>query len=135
MAKKDVPDMVFEDDDGFGDDDEDGKVYNKLDYNKVLIRQIDRVNQSLTLGKEHFVNSIECLEAIVFPMRDELYVTAMSKSELRIKEAMELFSRRSKTNSEISPFVFNFALFKYKQIMELLQRKGFFPPIQRTISM
>lgn len=101
----------------------------KIGFKTIVFKQIERVNEAISMGKDEFANAVSCLESLVFPKADIMFKRRMTQINAMYKKTVEdppgsFYNNGIISNYMIAQFTLDIMHMKYKEIMNLLERKG-----------
>ncbi len=109
----------------------DAPVAAKMNFEFLLFRQIERINFSVSTAPEVFGQNVDVLEALMTPMIDEEYRDKNAKLMNWLKklyhQAEMATSNNASKSVDLSEYEYSAAMRKYKLILNLVQRRGFYP--------
>jgi len=110
-----------------GIDTDHGKIFDQLDFTELLFLQINRVNESMSKGKEEFANALQCLLAMVNPYEDTQFKNNVRKLMVKVNNNIRNESIKKGYISLMTKMTYTMLMSHelYAEIMKLLDRRGF----------
>ena len=104
------------------------KIDSEIDFNQLVLNQMNRCNESLTEGKQQFINAVMGLSCILahLKQRDKIYPEEMKYINAQETERLSKI-RRDNYNKMFSDVRFNTSIKEYEILVRLCARHGLLP--------
>jgi len=96
----------------------------RLDFQRVVLRQIWTCCSSLSLGeKENFINSVESFACLLAPYRDKRYNSKITQLRQKYREELARVEPNKRNKFYIN-VKFEYSKEKFEALIKLAERKG-----------